>query len=124
MYRKEELKERNIHFLLNYRATPHTTTGFPPSELLFNCKIRAKLPQVVKISDKSKDDMVHQTDDIAKAKMKLNTDRSRQAKKSTIQIGDMVLLRQKKMIKLTAKFDPHPFKVIRNKKNYDHSNEK
>ena len=45
--------------------------------------------------------------------MKLNADKSRQAKKSTIKIGDMVLLRQKKITKLTTKFDPHPFKVIR-----------
>ena len=109
---KKNWKREIYTFLLNYRATPHTTTGFPPSKLLFNRKIRTKLPQVVNISDKSKDDMVRQTDELAKAKMKLNADRSRQAKKSTIQIGDMVLLRQKKMTKLTTKFDPHSFKVI------------
>lgn len=45
--------------------------------------------------------------------MKLNADRSQQAKNSTLQIGDMVLLRQKKISKLTTKFDPHPFKIIR-----------
>ena len=33
-------------FLLNYRATPHSTTGFAPFELLFNCKIKTKLPQI------------------------------------------------------------------------------
>ena len=109
---KKNWKRELYTFLLNYRATPHTTTGFLLSELLFNRKIRTKLPKVVNISDKSKDDMVRQTDELAKAKMKLNADRSRQAKKSTIQIGDMVLLRQKKMTKLTTKFDPHPFKVI------------
>ena len=32
-------------FLLNYRTTPHSTTGFAPSELLFNRKVRNKLPQ-------------------------------------------------------------------------------
>ena len=45
--------------------------------------------------------------------MKFNADKIRQAKRSNIQIGDMVLLRQKKTSKLMTKFDPHPFKVIR-----------
>ena len=47
---KKNWKREIYTFLLNYRATPHTTTGFLPSELLFNCKIRTKLPQVVNIS--------------------------------------------------------------------------
>ena len=31
-------------FLLNYRATPHTTTGFAPSHLLFNRLIKGGDP--------------------------------------------------------------------------------
>ena len=34
-------------FLLNYRATPHSTTGKSPAELLFNRKIHTKLPELV-----------------------------------------------------------------------------
>ena len=45
--------------------------------------------------------------------MKLNADRSRQAKKSTIQVGNMVLLRQKQTSKLMTKFYQHPFEVVR-----------
>ena len=45
--------------------------------------------------------------------MKVNADRSRQAKKSNIHIGDTVLLQQKNTSKLTTKFDPNPFKVVR-----------
>ena len=100
---------------MNYRATPHTTTGFPPSELLFNRKIRTKLPQVTMVSDQSKDEKVRKADELAKSKMKCNADKSRQAKRSNIQIGDTVLLRQKKTSKVMTKFDPHPFKVIRMK---------
>ena len=51
---KKNWKKEIYSFLLNYRATPHTTTAFPPSELLFNRKIRTKLPQVVMVSDKPK----------------------------------------------------------------------
>ena len=43
-------------------------------------KIKTKLPQVVNITDKAKDDNLHQTDELAKAKMSLNADRSRQTK--------------------------------------------
>ena len=35
-------------FLLQYRTTPHGTTKVPPSELLFNRKIRGKLPSIEK----------------------------------------------------------------------------
>jgi len=112
---KKNWKKEIYTFLLNYRATPHTTTGFPPSELLFNRKIRTKLPQVAIVTDNLKDNMVRQTDERAKSKMKFYADKSRQAKRSNIQIGDMVLLRQKKSSKFMTKFDPHPFKVIRMK---------
>ena len=33
-------------FLLMYRSTPHSTTGMSPAELLFNRKLRTKLPQL------------------------------------------------------------------------------
>ena len=33
-------------FLLMYRSTPHSTTGVSPAELLFNRKLRTKLPQL------------------------------------------------------------------------------
>ena len=39
-------KQHLYQFLLNYRATPHSTTGFAPAELLFGRKIWMKLPQL------------------------------------------------------------------------------
>jgi hypothetical protein len=33
-------------YLLQYRTTPHYTTGVPPSELLFNRVIKGKLPVI------------------------------------------------------------------------------
>ena len=35
-------------FLLNYRTTPHRTTGVPPAQLLFNRTVRGKLPVLKK----------------------------------------------------------------------------
>ena len=39
------------YFLLAYRTTPHCTTGVPPSQLLFNCKVSTNIPTVVKEGD-------------------------------------------------------------------------
>jgi len=43
----EEIGGKFYRFLLNYRATSHTTTGVTPAELLFNCRITTKLPEVI-----------------------------------------------------------------------------
>ena len=44
---RKNWKEELYNFLLNYRATPHTTTGRTPSEFLFNIIIKTKLSQVI-----------------------------------------------------------------------------
>ena len=36
-------------FLLNYRTIPHSTTGFAPSELLFNRNLSSKQASTVNI---------------------------------------------------------------------------
>ena len=73
-YGKERLQKRLYTFLLYYKATPHSTTGFPPSELLFNRLIRTKLPQVVTVCDRKKDAVVQLKDERAKTKMKQYAD--------------------------------------------------
>ena len=39
-------KKELYRFLLNYRATPHSSTAVSPAELLFNRKISMKLPEI------------------------------------------------------------------------------
>ena len=115
-------------FLLNYRATPHTTTGYPLSDLLFNHLIRTKLPQVVTVCDERKDEIVRQKDEQAKTNMKQNSDKKRRAQDSVIQMGEAqspglcnsdgrysFAIRQKKHSKFSTRFDPHPFRVVRKK---------
>ena len=60
-------------FLLNYRTTPHCTTGFAPAELLFNRKVHNKLPQ---LSDNTQSTSLElkRKDEKAKAKMKAHAD--------------------------------------------------
>ena len=38
--------------ILNYRTTPHSTTGVTPAELLFGRKIATKLPELVVTKEK------------------------------------------------------------------------
>ena len=99
-------------FLLNYRATPHSMTGFAPAQLLFNCEIRTKLPQTITSKN---DQTLREKDKQAKEKMKQNADKRSQARNANILVGDTVLLRQKKQNKWSTRFDPVPFQVVRRK---------
>ena len=75
-------------FLLNYRNTPHTTTGQAPATLLFNRKVRNKLPQLMpKVSNKQ----LRETDQKAKAKMKNYADTRWKAKPSVCQLETQFL---------------------------------
>ena len=60
-----------------------------------------------------KDSIVRSQDEQAKSKMKQYADAKRKATDTLIQVGDTVLLRQKKQNKFSTKFDPSPFKVTR-----------
>ena len=107
-------KKQLYKFLLNYRTTPHCTTGFAPAELLFNRRVRNKLPQLTS-SNQSKGQEVKENDDKAKAKMKRYADAKSRAKPSKIVVNDSVLVRQRKQNKLSTPFDPSPFHVVRKK---------
>lgn len=107
-------KKHLYKFLLNYRTTPHSTTEFAPAELLFNRKVRNKLPQLPSEHTSQSDlgSKVKENDDRAKVKMKTYADSKMRARTSTIKIGDVVLARQQKY-KLSTRFDPSPFQVVR-----------
>ena len=96
-------------FLLNYRTTPHSTTGFPPAQLLFNRKVNNKLPQV----SSTENTKLIEKDMKAKSKMKEKADKTRKAKSSTIKVGDAVLVKQRKQNKFSTRFDPNPFRVVK-----------
>ena len=106
-------KQELNRFLLQYRTTPHCTTGVPPSEQLFNRVIKGKLPVInsKKIVNRHKE---------ARDKEKTRQERNREyanqrrnTRKSDLQVGDYVLVRQEKKNKLTANFNHKPYKVIK-----------
>ena len=107
--------EKHLYkFLLNYRTTPHSTTGFAPSELLFNRKVRDKLLQLTSEHTNQSDlgAKVKGNDDRAKVKMMMYADTKARTKTSTIKVGDIVLARQRKDNKLSTCFDLIPFQVV------------
>ncbi|XP_064472857.1 uncharacterized protein K02A2.6-like [Ornithodoros turicata] len=103
---KEELHE----YLLNYRATPHTTTGITPSELLFGRKIRTKLPQLPETRHYGK---LETSDRQKKQDMKVYADEKRHARPHQLQRGDCVLLKRPSTLSHEAPYEQQPYTVTR-----------
>ncbi len=81
-------------FLMNYRSTPHATTGFTPSELLHGRYMRTKLQIMdyrVKATDQS---ILRQRVKRKQDKVKQYTDARRNAKSSRLQPGDLVRIKK------------------------------
>lgn len=108
---KQDLQQ----FLLQYRATPHSTTAKSPAELLFGRVLRTKLPEQQAATKDNQDEALRQRDHAAKQKMKKYADQRRNHSKSTIKVGDTVLIRQRKKNKLSTRFKPDPVKVVERK---------
>ena len=83
--------------------------------MIFNQKVRNKLPQLTSEHTDQSDlgAKVKENDNRAKVKMKMYADTKVRAKTSTIKVGDIVLARQRKHRKLLTRFNPIPFKVVR-----------
>ena len=110
---KKNVKQEIHRFLLNYRATPHPSTGVSPAELIFQGRqYRTKLPEVLRTYN---DDTIRRKDKEAKEKMKQYADRKRYVKYSDLTVGDLVLVRQKRTKKIDTPFNPTPYKIIMRK---------
>ena len=106
-------KQELNRFLLQYRTTPHCTTGVPPSELFFNCTVKGKLPVITTKIIVNRHKEARDNEETRKERNKEYADHRRKAKKSEIKVGDYVLVRQEKKNKLTTNFNHEPYKVIK-----------
>ena len=97
-------------FLRVYRCTPHSTTTFTPYYLLFGREPQTKLPEI-SVPSHPDDKLVRLQDTLAKSSMKRYSDRRMHAQTSSLQVGDTVLVRQRKANKLSTPFDPQPLVV-------------
>ena len=92
-------KQELNRFLLQYRTTPHTTTGFPPAELLFNRTVQA-----MQASSSPKKNVTNRHREARKNEEKRqmynkeNANNLRNAKKSGIKVGDHILVKQEKKL--------------------------
>ena len=93
---RKDPREEVYKFLLAYRATPHSTTGVSPAELLFNRKINTTIPTFQKPLTTNVHKVARSNDNDAKTKMKEYHDTHRHAKASEIGLGDTVLVKQRK----------------------------
>jgi transposase InsO family protein len=109
-------KQSLFQFLRQYRSTPHSSTGTSPFKLLFNREVKTKLPSVPKRETKN-DERLRQNDEISKRQMKSDLDKRLKTRKSSIEIGDHVLLRNETKSKTTPVFDPRPHIVTDKKGN-------
>ena len=103
---KKELRR----YVMKYRSIDHTTTGRSPAELLFNRKMRGKLPELH--ADCHLDLETRDRDAEVKAKTKAYADKAANAKPSDIVVGDQVLVRQERKDKFSTPFNPTPYRVV------------
>ena len=105
-------KQQLYKFLLVYRATPHTSTKVSPAESLFGGRnIHVKLPEFEPEVSVCGDQSMRLADQMAKTKMKFNSDKHTSAKPSKLCIGDTVIVKQYKRTKTTPFYDPLPYTV-------------
>ena len=103
------VKRELFRFLLDYRTTPHTTTGVAPATVFFGRVIKNKLPHITH-SPHTLDTDIRIRDAAQKRKMKVYADNKCYVKQSDIQVGDHALLRDTSMRKCTP-YQPEPFLI-------------
>ena len=98
-------------FLRNNRATPHSATKISPSEAMFGKTIRTKLPEFTQYVKTETSKVMRENDDKAKQKMKQHAESRNRVKDKELDVGDTVLVKQRKMNKLTTPFESQPYQV-------------
>lgn len=99
---REDWKKAVLTYLVAYRNTPHPSTGVCTAELLFQRKLRTKLPELREVA--KLDEEVRDGDRDKKCKMKEHADRVRNAEEKSLVAGDKVLLKQQQLNKWTTPF--------------------
>jgi hypothetical protein len=106
---KDPRRELN-KFLLQYRATPHLSTGRPPAEMLFNRRIRTKIPQNPTVDQTDEKRRIRTQHDSKKREQKRQFDKRHRATPKSIKVGDQVLIKQQKST-TRPPYNPEPLTV-------------
>lgn len=104
------ISQLNI-FLFNYRATPHSSTGKSPFEIMFGRTIKTQLPDLPTGGNQHCLTPLQERDHQSRMKNKVYADLRRRTTPNSFAIGDTVLCKQVRINKLTPPFDPRPYVV-------------
>ena len=111
---KRNWREQLMVFLRNYRATPHRTTGKAPAELMFpNRNFKTKVPTMKPVTPYHHDKEVREQDQPKKQIMKRYANSKRYVKDHDVEIGDVVLVPQRKINKFTTPYRNMKYKVTK-----------
>ena len=110
MVENKDPKSELYTFLLHYRATPHSTTGVSPAEMLFGRRLQTKLPQIFVREESQEKKEIRERHNKKKLDQKKHFDRRHRAQDKKVNLGDRVLVKQKKS---TTKppYDHRPYTV-------------
>ena len=102
--------------LMQYRNTPHPSTGKTPSELMFNRVVRTRLPTMREKVDTEVVKEAREKDKAEREKRKKMRDRKKTAQEKEVKPGDKVLVAQRKTT-TRPPYDPDPYTVKEIKRN-------
>ena len=109
---KKNWRHELTKYLRAYRATPHSMMGVPPASLVFNGrKYQTNLPEIRSAAIKPDQQDARETDRSNKAKMQERANKGANVKPHSLQVGDQVLLKQRKMNKLSTCYEREPYTV-------------
>ena len=97
--------------LMNFRATPHPTTGKSPAELLFGRPFKTNIPDIRRAAERPDIQEARRQDEKVKEATRLTVNKRRNIRPHSIKLGDQVLLKQKTYSKCSPIFDPNPYTV-------------
>ena len=106
---KDPRKEINT-FLLQYRSTPHSTTGKSPAELLFSHKLKTNLLSTAAVVGVKTGQEIRAYHDTKTLEQKLYADKRCRSKSKKIQPGDKILIKQHKST-IKPPFDPNLYEL-------------
>ena len=111
MAEKKDPKLEIERRLMQYRNTPHPSTGKTPSELMFNRVVRTRLPTMRKSINTTAVQEAREKDTSERLKRKEVRDKRKTAQEKMVKPGTKVLVAQRKT---TTKppFDPNPYTVM------------
>ncbi|CAE1162672.1 unnamed protein product [Acanthosepion pharaonis] len=106
-------KQELFKFLLDYRTTPHCTTGVPSASVLFGRTIKNRLPHL--ITPIAGDPSIRERDTQAKTTMKQHTDRKTYVKPNDLRVGDTVTIKNDHTSKALTPYQPNLMTVTKKK---------